>query len=288
MTQPWRERRTMTKLSRAQLCGSNFAYQHHRFTTCLDDMQSLDLLSIELWGVAPHCDLAAMAPAEIAVLARAIRARGMRVHCLTPEQVVYPVNIASGDSGLRTRSIDLFKRAAEICHEIGSPYLFLTPGRGYEDEPREEGWKRSAEALSLISRHAQALGVTCLFECLQRNESNLVTNLAQMRQMAQEMDVSNVRMVLDTVAMAVAGDTIDDYFAAFPGMIAHVHLVDGRPGGHLAWGDGQLPLGDYVAALSRHKYDGRITFEIFGDGSYARHPRAALEQCLAAFDACTG
>lgn len=274
----------MSKLTKKNICGSNFSYHHHRFETFLDDMEALDLRSIELWGVAPHFHVPTITDAEVKDVSRRLDERGMKVVCLTPEQVLYPVNIASGDSTLRTASIDMFKRAAQICAQMGSPYLFLTPGRGYEDETLEEGWERSAESLSIVGEYAASLGVPCLFESLQRFETNLVKSLEDMRRMVNDMDDSNYQFVLDTVAMSAAGDTIDDYFKAFPGKIAHVHLVDGTPSGHLAWGDGDLPLYKFVEQLESHGYDNFVTFEVFGNGSYALRPRRTLERCLEKFD----
>lgn len=277
----------MSKLTRKNVCGSNFSYHHHHFKTFLDDMEDLDLRTIELWGIAPHFHIPALTDQEVKAIAKEFRHRDMSVICLTPEQVLYPVNIASGDPRLRSTSIDLFKRSAQICAELGSPYLFLTPGRGYEDEPMEEGWKRSAEALSIIGEYAQGLGVPCLFESFQRFETNLVNSLATMRRMAADMNSSNYNFVLDTVAMSAAGDTMQEYFEAFPGQISHVHLVDGTPSGHLAWGDGNLPLQHFVNELERLGYSGKLTFEIFGSGEYALNPRRAVEQCLKAFDDVT-
>lgn len=278
----------MSKLSRANICGSNFSYHHHHFERFLDDMVDLDLRTIELWGIAPHLHIPTVTDEEVRHIVKLLKAREMKVHCLTPEQVLYPINIASGDPTLRSESIRTFKRAAQICVQLGAPYLFLTPGRGYEDEAPEEGWKRSASALSTIGEYAESLGVPCLFESLQRVETNVVKNLGDMREMARQMDASNYDFVLDTAAMAVAGDSVEDYFQAFSGKIGHVHLVDGSPAGHLAWGDGDLPMDAYVADLERFDYSAKLTFEVFGNGSYALNPKKALEQCLTAFDKAVG
>ncbi|GGQ27832.1 hypothetical protein GCM10010266_58790 [Streptomyces griseomycini] len=61
-----------------------------------------------------------------------------------------------------------------------------------------------------------------------------------------------------------------------------MHLIDGRPTGHLAWGDGGLPLSDCLRALERQGHDGWMVFELFGDGTCALDPRAAVERCGAA------
>lgn len=269
-----------TVLSAGRLVGSNFAFQHYRFEHFLDVMNGFGFTAIELWGVAPHLDLFHEDDARVRRIRRALDDHGLSVVCYTPEQVMYPVNIASGDDRLREASVRRFHRAAEIAAALDAPYLFLTSGRGYEDEPRADAWRRSAESLHAVAEHAAPLGVRCLLEPLQRVESNLVLNAADVRRMLDDVGRDDIDVVLDTVAMATAGDTVAGYVRAFGTRIGHVQLVDGSPSGHLAWGDGSLPLGDYVDELARLGYRGTMTFELFGDGSYALDPVAAWTRCV--------
>jgi protein FrlC len=264
-----------------RVSGSNFSYQHTRFTRFCEDMVELDLLDVELWGIAPHLQVDAASPRDVRRVRAVLDRYGLRVRCLTPEQVVYPVNIASGDADLRSRSVALFRRAADIAADLGSPLLFLTPGRGYEDEPADVAWRRSADSLREIVEHAAGLGVECALEPLQRRETNLVCDTAGLRAMLDEVGLTGFGVALDTVAMACAGESVSDYVAAF-GVegIRHVHLIDGTPAGHLVWGEGNLPLEEILAELDRSGYAGWMTFELFGDGTYALEPRAALERCL--------
>ncbi|GGS85937.1 AP endonuclease [Planobispora rosea] len=269
-------------LSLQQITGSNFAYQHLPFERFLDDAAALGRERVELWGVAPHFHIPQVSDAEARAVRRRLESRGLAVHCLTPEQVMYPVNIASPVTWLRAASIGMFRRAAELCAELGAELLLLTPGRGFEDEPVEAARRRSADAVGEIAAYAAALGVTCVLEPLQRVESNLVNDSRTLAEMIDEVGAANLGAVLDTVGMAVAGESVDDYFDTLGDRVRHVHLIDGRPAGHLAWGDGELPLADYLAALQRRGYRGSMTFELFGDGAYAFAPRPVVERCLAA------
>ncbi|MEU6407545.1 TIM barrel protein [Microbispora sp. NPDC046933] len=264
------------------ITGSNFSYQHLPFERFLDDAADLGREELELWGIAPHFHVPQVSDAEARAVRRRAASRGLRVRCLTPEQVAYPVNIASADTRLRASSIAMFRRAAELCAELGAELLLLTPGRGYEDEPVEAAWRRSADALAEIAGYAEGFGVTCVLEPLQRVESNLLNDSRALARMLDEVGAPNLAAVLDTVGMAVAGESVDDYFDALGDRVRHVHLIDGRPAGHLAWGDGELPLADYLAALSRRGYAGFMTFELFGDGTYAFAPRPVVERCLSA------
>ncbi|WP_143591037.1 sugar phosphate isomerase/epimerase family protein [Thermoactinospora rubra] len=265
-----------------QITGSNFAYQHHSLERFLDDAAALGRTRLELWGVAPHFHIPRVSDAEARAVRRAAAARGLAVACLTPEQVAYPVNVASPATWLRAAGIAMFRRAAELCAELEAGLLLLTPGRGAEDEPVEAAWRRSVDAIGEIAAYAARLGVSCVLEPLQRVESNLVNDVRTLARMIGEVGVPTLGAVLDTVGMATAGDTVAGYFDVLGDRVRHVHLIDGRPAGHLAWGDGELPLAGYLAEFRRRDYRGLVTFELFGDGSYALDPRPAVERCLAA------
>lgn len=269
-------------LSLRQVTGSNFSYQHQPFERFLDDAADLGREHLELWGIAPQLHIPHLSDAGARAVRRAVESRGLTVRCLTPEQVAYPVNLASPDTRLRAESVAMFRRAAELAAELGAAFLLLTPGRGFESEPVAGAWRRSADAIGEICAYAGTLGVSCVLESLQRVESNLVNDARTLARMIDEVGAPNLGAVLDTVAMAAAGEGVDDYFDALGDRVRHVHLIDGSPTGHLAWGDGELPLGEYLAALDRRGYRGAMTFELFGAGDYAFDPRPVVERCLAA------
>lgn len=274
----------MPQLAYSQLIGANFCFQHYPFEKVAQAIRGFGLREIELWGAAPHLDLFHATDARVASVRRVLADNGLCVWCFTPEQVVYPINIASGDEELRQDSIQRFCRAADIGAALGARYLFLTSGRGYETEPPQQAWSRAVDALGRIAEHARRNGIRCLLEPLQRVETNILTNAAGLRRMLDEVGADNMDVVLDTVGMATAGDTVAGYVDLFGSRLAHVQLVDGTPAGHLVWGDGSLPLGRYVGELAGSGYSGKITFEPFGNGSYALDPVKAWTRCLAAIE----
>jgi len=270
------------RISARQLLGANFSFQHLPLPEVARILQSHGLTQIELWGIAPHLDLYHSDDRKVERVRQIFADHGQQVRIFTPEQVVYPVNIASGDPAYQRASIDRFRRAADIAAALGAGHLFLTAGRGYETDTPAATWDRAALALSEIVAHAATMGLRCLLEPLQRRESNILHNAADLRRMLDRLNSASVDVVLDLVAMAAAGDSIDDYLRLFGTSLVHAHVVDGTPSGHLVWGDGTLPLGDWIDALGAAGYGGTLSFEPFGDGSYALDPARALARNLAA------
>lgn len=267
-------------LKRKQLIGANFSFQHHPFRWTAEKLSAMGFDRMEFWGIAPHLDLFHDNRARLAEVKSILDDNGLSVRCFTPEQVLYPINIASGDSAYRQASVERFMRAADIGAELGATYLFLTPGRGFECEGRQTAWEHSVASINRIAAHARSLGVSCLLEPLQRLESNIVTNADELHALWRALDGDDIDVVLDLVAMATAGDSVGGYFERFGKRVAHVHVVDGTPAGHLAWGDGNLPLDHHLGQLRAQGFAGTLTFEPFGNGSYALDPVSAWRRCL--------
>ena len=103
----------MQKLTYRQLIGANFGFQHFPFSDTAKALSSFGLKEIELWGVAQHLDLFHESDARVELTRRILADNGLTIWCFTPEQVLYPINIASGDRELRENSVMRFCRAAE-------------------------------------------------------------------------------------------------------------------------------------------------------------------------------
>ena len=86
----------------------------------------------------------------------------------------------------------------------------------------------------------------------------------------------------------IPGDTMTGYFDALGPRLGHVHLTDGEVGrlgsGHLAWGDGSLPLSDYLEVLEAHDYRGFLTLEAL-NSRYIYDPDSALHKGVSALRA---
>lgn len=263
-----------------QVIGSNFGFHQHSLGYFLSAMKQLGMDKIELWATASHFDFMGGGESEIERVRQRLLDAQVTVECLTLEQVSYPLNIASPEPGLARRSVEHFLRAADAAVRLGSSTLFLTSGRGVRDVSKSESWARAVEAVRRIVSYAGDLGLSCVLEPLQPHESDLVNSLQDLVEFVDAVDDDRLKVVLDTVAMATANDTVADYFSAFPQRVGHVHLVDGTPRGHLAWGDGNLPMNDYVQQLMQHGYSGNISFEIYGPESYRDDPIGILRDCL--------
>jgi protein FrlC len=261
-----------------QIVGMNIHYRMYSFDYFLDAMVSFGIQNIELYGGSPHLYPETSTLSQVEKIRKAIESRGLGLVCYTPEQIMYPFNIAAPDDDLRKLSLSYFLKNIDITAELGTDLMLVNAGWGDYGRPMEEAWKRGREGLEILVRRAEEQGITLLLEPLQPFETNLITNLKLLKQMLAEVPSSHMTGMIDTVAMAVAGETISDYFEAF-GDVRHIHLIDGTPSGHMAWGLGNLPLKSYIADLEKYHYSRYLTIEL-ADASYLPDPNKAFETAL--------
>jgi protein FrlC len=269
----------MAKLSRSQLTGMNFHYKHYPFEYFLDAMVRYELNNIELWGASPHFYVENMSVQEIRNVKKEIDRRDLSVICFTPEQCVYPINIAAKEVDIRENSIQYFKKSALAAKELDSPLLLVTPGWGYENEEEEEAWKRSEESLEKLAQVAGELDLTLALEPLTRMETNIIHNAAQLKKMLEGVNHPNLKGMIDTIPMALAREDFTDYFNSMNEDIVHIHFIDGKPEGHLVWGDGVLPLETYIEQLDQANYKGFLSLE-YTSYQYVQNPDDAMERTM--------
>ena len=205
----------------------------------------------------------------------------MKLVCYTPEILGYPFNFASAYAEIRARSLAYCCKNIELASELEVPLMLVNPGWGVWDERYDEAFDRAAASLQSVADYAAQQGVRLVLEHLTPQSSNLLTSADKVSRMVRSIGRKNLGVALDLGQMSVFRESVSDYFGPLGDKIWMVHIMDGAPGRHLAFGDGILPLQAYCRQLRRAGYQGPITLEI-NDAQYAKAPEAALQQCLRA------
>lgn len=266
----------MKKIKLEQFSSMNMVYNKYSFSYFLDSMERLGIRNFELWTGAPHFNNFVPSMSKISLFRNEIERRELNIVCVTPEQVLYPYNIAAENKELRELSLEYFFTYIKQTAELGADKMLCCSGWGNYDEDVNEAWKRSVESLNKMTEIAQRVGVVLAFEILCPSESNLVNNFETTVRMMNEIQSDHFSLCVDTVPIRLGGNTLGDFFEEFDDRICHVHLTDGSPTGHVPFGLGEHPLEDYLHTLCSYDYEGYITLEI-GDMSWLTNPEKATE-----------
>lgn len=274
---------TQPHLRRGQLAAMNIHYVYYSLEYFLATQERLGFQTIELWCAEPHVHLDHLSYADAKKLKTQISSHHLNLACITPENCVYPYQFAAADPDHFARSKAYFENGIRLAAELGCPRMAINSGWGNFDEPAADAWKRSVAMLSHLAAFAADKNVRLVMESLRPEESQLVTTLATNQKMIAEVGNPNLVPMVDTCAMGVAHETLDQWFAAYGERINHMHFIDGTPYGHLVWGDGTHNLKEFIAALNRHNYQGYLGQELT-DGAYYADPAQVDAKNIAAFE----
>jgi fructoselysine 3-epimerase len=274
---------TMSLINREQIAGMNIHYMRYSLDYYLDAQVAAGIKSLEFWTGVPHYYLDPMTYSDCKELKQKIVSRGLEVKVFTPENCMYQYQFAANKPEIFEKSFHYFSNGIKATAELGCRIMQCNSGWGYYDETREEAWKRSREMLSRLADVAKSEGITLALESLRPEESNLVITVQDAKRMFDEINHPNMKILIDTTAMGVAGETLQDWFDVFGREIVHMHFVDGNPYGHLIWGDGTHNLEDFLKTLKKNGYTGYLAQEIT-DARYYKDPAAHDIRNMKAFE----
>ncbi len=270
----------MKLLNLEQLAGMNIHYRYYTLEDCFKSLNKLGFKNVEIWSSPHHFYLNDMTYQDTKKIKIMAKEYDLNIVCLTPEQNnPKPHNIAAKDKDAKERTLGYFKNAIRAANEFQCNQVLVTSGWAFYSEKKEDPWKRSVEMLSKLCSFAKENGVVLALEALQPQESVLVNNISSTKRMLEDVGSEQLKVTIDMGAMAKAGETIQDYFNVFEERIIHTHFVDGKPTGHLAWGDGERNLEEDLKAFKKNNYKGFFTLEYATD-RYYKEPFKADKQTI--------
>lgn len=143
---------------------------------------------------------------------------------------------------------------------------------------RAEGAERFAASVRTARDIAAANGLEVLLEPLHQGETDLVNTLEEAVAFLDAHDLPDVRVVADLFHVMLEGESFETVHRLAP-RVGHVHVADTdrRPPGQGDW-----PLGEFLAALREGGCAGHVSIECFTWEDIAVEGRAALDAVRAA------
>jgi fructoselysine 3-epimerase len=273
----------MAHLRKEQVAGMNIHYVYYSLDYFLDAQQKAGFKTIELLGAAPHFLIDYAGFQDTGEVRKKVEDRGMKIGVFTPECAAYHFLLCSPDPEFHKRSMEYFKQGIKAASKFGAKYMLTNCIGGTWDEDPKVTYERAVKSLKELGPVAADYNVTLAIETVRPEESKVVTTLPELDCLHKEVNHPNVKIALDTIAMGVSGETPQQWFETFGSDIVHCHFVDGRPYGHLIWGDGLFPMERYIKVLNDYHYEGYLGQEIT-DGRYFDNPAEADRRNFKAFE----
>ena len=271
----------MKKITLNDFAAMTVSYQQYSFDYVLDSFEKIGLTNIDFWGGIPHYYRfdynEKEAKAYLTGLRKKAEDKGMKFVIYTPETLAYPYSIADPNKKTVQRTIDFFRTSMDDALTLGTDRLFINTGTGLRDLPVEESMDICIDSIAKIVEDAKSKGITMMLEQLQPYESNLCHDIVAIKKIMDAVDSPNLKICVDLVAMAVAGEDLEMYYDTFgEDKIGFIHFSDAH---HEICGSGGFPLKEYIETLERHDYSSIIDLEI-NDFIYWFDPHDAHKQSV--------
>lgn len=205
-------------------------------------------------------------PAHFKNIGQALKDNGLECTAVTvlPDEAH---NAISPVAANRQGAIDHLQRVIECCHNAGvqtlcGPY-YQVLGQFTGAFPTEEELEHAAGVHRAIAPVAQAAGIKCAIEALNRFESHLLNTMEQAASYVKRVNHANFGTMYDTFHANIEEKNplaaIDTVFAS--GKLNHVHISENDRG---TPGRGHINIAEQIKHLKKIGYDGWMTIEAFG------------------------
>ncbi|HJP29706.1 MAG: sugar phosphate isomerase/epimerase family protein [Candidatus Latescibacteria bacterium] len=165
--------------------------------------------------------------------------------------VVGPHVDAARLRGYVTRLFDLMQRAGIGVIGYGSGGSRWVP----DGFPQDRALGQVRDFLSLCAELGEPRGVKVALEPYNRDDANLLNTVPEALRLVQDMDCPHIQLMADFFHMRLNGESDDELTTAGPFLI-HGHIAE--PGRGRAQTTPEQHA-DYLMALRRAGYDGRVT-----------------------------
>ncbi len=266
----------MKNLKVEQIAAANYPYFKYSLEYALDSIERIGAEKMEFYACYPHLHVDDAGLSQVRAVKKQLQYHNITPICFTPEQCLYPVNIAAKDVIARKRSLDVYVKSIEFASEMDITLCQFLAGFGCLDENDEDIWKRAVESVAYLAKIAEGYGITIALETSPK-EYTVTDTCTKIVKMIEAVGSPAIRGMIDTATLGFSDETIEGAIRDLGDYLRHVHVGDGVPNGHFAIGEGNLKLGHMIDELDKAGYAYYLSLEILND-RYRRTPHEAMKK----------
>lgn len=242
-----------------QIAADNYHYRYHPFDLFVENQKRLGIKAVEIWGGSPHFYLDDTCAVGFAEARAMLDAAGIRVAAFTPESISYLYNLCAWNDEIRVKAMNYYRLAIDAAVTLGAPIMVLNCCGGAKDQSEEVTYTHAVEGLKNLAPYAAGRGITIAVQTNCLDEGNILHTLPALCSLLNEVNEPNVKAGLDLCAASTANETMEQWFRVLGTDLVHIHFTDGKPAGHLVWGEGLHPVDDLIGIPEKYGYTGVLS-----------------------------
>jgi sugar phosphate isomerase/epimerase len=189
--------------------------------------------------------------------------------------VKHKLALTSPEEVIREKALAFIRSIMELAAQFEAPAIIGSmQGRAADNMSKSTALRYLGNALFKLDECAGDLGVTLLYEPLNRYETNLINTLAEGVQYLKGLATQNVKLLADLYHMNIEETNLADALKAAGPYVGHIHFADSN---RKAAGLGHTDFAPIVAALRQIGYEGYLSAEVFALPDSDRAARQTIE-----------
>ena len=170
------------------------------------------------------------------------------------------------DASVHKNCFSYIESCLEFCTELGTEffagpmYSAVGKARMVSPEQRKKEWELAVKNLRIVCDMAAARGLQIALEPLNRFESDLINNVADLSRLISDINHPAAQMMLDGFHMNIEERNIEQAIVAAGEKLIHMQVSENYRG---TPGTGQTRWDDYRRGLEAIGYTGTVTIESF-------------------------
>jgi sugar phosphate isomerase/epimerase len=175
--------------------------------------------------------------------------------------VKHKLSLTSPDEVTREKAIAFIRSIMELAAQFGAPAIIGSmQGRAADNVSKPTALRYLGNALFKLDECATDLGVTLLYEPLNRYETNLINTLEEGVQFLKGLGTQNVKLLADLYHMNIEESNLADALRLAGPYIGHIHFADSN---RKAADLGHTDFVPIIAALKEIGYQGYLSAEAY-------------------------
>lgn len=175
-------------------------------------------------------------------------------------KVVQGLTLIDEDPEIRAKAIAFIQDMIEFGAALHAPAIIGSMQGNVQKAGRDQSLQWLAEGLNILGRKAEELGVSLIYEPLNRYETNLFNQVGEAATFLQTLESNNITLLADLFHMNIEEASISATIQRYAPYIGHIHFADSN---RQAIGFGHTTMEDIATALKTINYSRYLSAEIF-------------------------
>ena len=176
------------------------------------------------------------------------------------------INFSHSIEQIREISVNYYKECVDLARDIDCPRINMISGHMVYGTTKEQAWQWNRECMKEVALYAGDKDVQVALHTLTPCESRVMVTLDDALQMMGEIDLPNLKVMIDTADQNITDQNISDAIRKAGPDLVYFHANDnsghGQGDAHLPPGRGSVDWEQVMLTLKEVGYKGDMTVQV--------------------------